>query len=196
MELSLASLYSKDMLLCSAEADLCVSALNGYNWQGSILDVKLAGGSAPVKASTNNFGAKQAKPDASFSAKRVLSDQVNTQNKTFCKNMADSMPTIVQHDQCPDTLICGECRFVTGSVQEYVEHRKKQCTFFKADGEPAKLQCFTCTEDFSDSWSLVRHLTSTHKLVLFKEPSGNGDETATNGNAQPEQEEEQEEIEL
>lgn len=37
------------------------------------------------------------------------------------------------------------------------------------EGEPTKLQCFTCSDEFTDSWSLLSHLSTVHKLSLYKE---------------------------
>lgn len=39
------------------------------------------------------------------------------------------------------------------------------------EGEPTKLQCFTCSDEFTDSWSLLLHLSTLHKMVLYKELS-------------------------
>ena len=168
----------------SAEADLSVSALNGYNWNGNVLDVKLA---VPGVKPSNAFGSKRG-PDVFFGVKRQRLDQVNALNKTYAEKL-EEMPEFVSHDETPDTLVCGSCRFVCSRLSDFIEHRKGECTFFKGEGEPTKLQCFTCTDDFSDSWSLVLHLTSVHKLALYKEP--NGTNSTQNNNKEGEEEEEE-----
>lgn len=49
------------------------------------------------------------------------------------------------------------------------------------DGEPLKLQCFTCTSEFPNSWNLIKHLTSTHKLTLYRDEKEETSGTTTNG---------------
>lgn len=60
----------------------------------------------------------------------------------------------------------------------------KICFFiFSLEGEPLKLQCFSCTKEFVDSWNLVQHLTFTHKLTLYKEPASSSAVVNSNGEA-------------
>ncbi|KAI1718349.1 RNA recognition motif domain-containing protein [Ditylenchus destructor] len=172
--------YAFVQYLSPNEADLSVSALNGYNWSGQILDVKLACGTPTGgKPTTTNFGQKRS-PDPMFSIKGEKMEHPNTQNKTYAEGLQE-LPKMVDHSATPDTLICGTCRFVTKGVSDYIQHRKNPCTFFKTEGEPNRLQCFTCTDEFSHSWDLVQHLTTTHKLVLYKESPVVGADFTSNG---------------
>jgi len=159
------------------EADLSVNALNGYNWNGSVLDVKLASFGAkssavPSAQGQNHFGSTAKKShDGPGGVKRPAAMSmsglsVNEQNKKFAANLENV--DFESHEFTPDTLVCGECRFVTKLVSNFVEHRKKPCTFFKPEGEPLKLQCFTCKGEFSNSWALLQHLQTLHKMMLFR----------------------------
>lgn len=175
-----------------AEADLAVSALAGYNWNGQILDVKLACGPSPGgKPTITNFGPTKRSPENVFGKKteavKHQAEQNNAQNKAYIESLQE-YPDMVDHPGAPDTMICGSCRFVTKSIFEYIEHRKNPCSFYKQEGEPMRLQCFTCTDEFTNSWDLVQHLTATHKLVLYKEsPAVNTDFTANGDDGEDDQ---------
>jgi len=166
-----------------AEADLAVSALNGYNWNGSVLDVKLAvtgmktnptydsnmgtvkrpsaGGSMNFPAFTRGGGASEA-------TKRAKYESLTINSGDF------------QRNEMPDVLICGECRHVFSDIELFVEHRKKPCkrASVKAQDEPDLLKCFTCDAEYDSSWGLINHLSETHKLSLYKETAAkNGTES-------------------
>ncbi|KAL3112195.1 hypothetical protein niasHT_016968 [Heterodera trifolii] len=201
------------------EADLSVSALNGYNWHGGTLDVKLAmhgqqptpGVPPPAPAPKSIFGAfpigappksigkrnKLEQPQQEAAAKDLKRMKIDTAtggtgagaaapagsvtesvpkngaNKAFAAQMDSAgIGTVVPphaNAEILDTLICGGCRFVTHSLAEFVEHRKRPCKLpSKIANEPDVLGCISCDEKFESSWALLSHHNTAHIRPLFK----------------------------
>uniref|UniRef100_A0A914HEB5 RRM domain-containing protein n=1 Tax=Globodera rostochiensis TaxID=31243 RepID=A0A914HEB5_GLORO len=194
------------------EADLAVSALNGYNWHGATLDVKLAmhgqqpmvppksiltgnllGGKGVGKRNKNEVPQQEA---AAKDLKRMKIDQGssssgsqellkhNSANKTFAAHM-DSIGIVPHGDsEILDTLICGGCRYVTNSLADFVEHRKRPCKFpAKTVGEPDVLGCISCDQQFDSSWALLFHHNTAHIRPLYKAIDASC-ATGTNGGEQ------------
>ncbi|KAH7701273.1 hnrpc-prov protein [Aphelenchoides avenae] len=158
----------------SAEADLAISAMHGFNWHGSALDVKLA---VPgIKdAVVETTGTKRPASEAGASpVKRTRLGDVQKLNRDYAAGL-EELPALFTHFGQADTLICGECRFVTNDLGAYVAHKKTPCSVQqRPEGEPEALQCFSCEMQFENSWQLVKHLTEKHQLTLFKPLTGNG----------------------
>uniref|UniRef100_A0A914C9P9 RRM domain-containing protein n=1 Tax=Acrobeloides nanus TaxID=290746 RepID=A0A914C9P9_9BILA len=171
-----------------AEADLAVSALNGYNWQGHVLDVKLAVTGmkdikSPKQSFESNTGGGPAKRPSAASAPFGAYIQNNAGRQEAKKAKYDSLSVnssdLQYYLDKQDILICGECRFLTSDIEIFIEHRKKPCSLAKekADDEPDDFSCFTCNEECDSSWTLLKHLSETHKLSLYKktnEKNGGG----------------------
>lgn len=173
------------------EADLSVSTLNGHNWNGNVLDVKLAVSGQVAQAQHQQKPTSHIVPNAATNSKgmgkrnqnqffqslpakeqkrfKVESDQDKSNNKAIATNLNNSELINLQHHTSYDTMICGNCRYTTINLANFIEHRKQPCKSFKADGEPDMLYCGHCNEEFSTSWSLLAHLNSVHNLTtLFK----------------------------
>lgn len=189
------------------EADLCVSALNGYNWSGNVLDVKLAVSGQqgphqhhpkpatqimPAATTTNSKGMGKRNQNQFFQSVptkeqkrfKIESDQDRANNKAIATNLKNSeLTNLQQHASC-DTLICGHCRYTTIDLADFIEHRKQPCKSFKADGEPDVLFCGNCNEEFTTSWALLSHLSSIHSLTTLFKPlfySKSGENGANHG---------------
>uniref|UniRef100_A0A8R1IS10 C2H2-type domain-containing protein n=1 Tax=Caenorhabditis japonica TaxID=281687 RepID=A0A8R1IS10_CAEJA len=69
-----------------------------------------------------------------------------------------------------DTMLCGNCRFVSSDFEEFRDHRITGCTKYEESEEPThRLKCATCNERFIGAWGLLEHLTEFHRMVLFNE---------------------------
>ncbi|TKR62439.1 hypothetical protein L596_026399 [Steinernema carpocapsae] len=130
------------------EADFAVSILNGYNWNNSCLDVKLAltgmktqshsaagqkrtiGGAGGPSATGN--GSVNAVRDTDSTApkmKKTRVDESHEKNRKDAKesqDQKDAFNNLYNHGM-PDVLICGGCRWVTSSFAEFRDHRVKEC---------------------------------------------------------------------
>ncbi|KAK0419359.1 hypothetical protein QR680_014105 [Steinernema hermaphroditum] len=132
-------------------ADFAVSILNGYNWNNSYLDVKLAITGMKGAQSYSTVGIKRPMPCSGISRRGSLSAPSNTplrdrdhgapaakksrvdesheMNKKAAKESLESgkkLGGLYDHGM-PDTLICGGCRFVTSSLSEFCNHRAAEC---------------------------------------------------------------------
>ncbi|KAK0427954.1 hypothetical protein QR680_010507 [Steinernema hermaphroditum] len=133
------------------EADFAVSILNGYNWNNSCLDVKLAltgmktnqshstaGTKRAIGNAANANGAPGAGPTSAPSRdndpsgpkmKKSRVDDSHEKNKKDAKESVESGQGIgnLYNHGMPDVLICGGCRFVTSSFAEFRDHRATEC---------------------------------------------------------------------
>ncbi|VDM95438.1 unnamed protein product [Thelazia callipaeda] len=171
----------------SAEADLAVGALNGYGWNGSILDVKLAiagmkshnvtstvSTSNGMKRSAENFSGSNASPK-----KERLDDYgkgaaaQNKRNRHFV-TIDNTDRRNLYKTGMPDTLICGGCRFVTSDFEEFREHRKCACPANSDDvegeveQEEIKWQCSMCDEMCKSGGLLIAHALDRHNIRLLR----------------------------
>uniref|UniRef100_A0A1I7ZU04 RRM domain-containing protein n=1 Tax=Steinernema glaseri TaxID=37863 RepID=A0A1I7ZU04_9BILA len=136
------------------EADFAVSILNGYNWNNSCLDVKLALTGMKTNQSHATAGAKRpiAGPNTNGAPgggnapavprdndpsgpkmKKSRVDDSHEKNKKEAKESLESGQGIgnLYNHGMPDVLICGGCRFVTSSFSEFRDHRASECTLVK-----------------------------------------------------------------
>ncbi|KAK0419360.1 hypothetical protein QR680_014105 [Steinernema hermaphroditum] len=107
-------------------ADFAVSILNGYNWNNSYLDVKLAITGMKGAQSYSTVGDRDHGAPA---AKKSRVDESHEMNKKAAKESLESgkkLGGLYDHGM-PDTLICGGCRFVTSSLSEFCNHRAAEC---------------------------------------------------------------------
>uniref|UniRef100_A0A914NZJ1 C2H2-type domain-containing protein n=1 Tax=Panagrolaimus davidi TaxID=227884 RepID=A0A914NZJ1_9BILA len=79
-----------------------------------------------------------------------------------------------------DVLICGECRFRTNNINEFIDHKSRKCSnITKAPSEPKSIQC--CENTFESSWKLLQHLTDKHNLNLYRDESTTDDSQERRG---------------
>jgi RNA recognition motif-containing protein len=182
------------------EAELCVQTLNGYTWEGSELDVKLAFSSPPPKskqvksesvvdlttfASNTNGGNAAA---ANNSSTQTIID-CYYKNKEFAKELFQRQQQIFDahsDGSFDDVLMCGECRFRTYDINEFAAHKSRECSnITKPPSEPESIQCFTCENTFESSWKLLQHLTDKHNLNLYRDASTTDDSQERRGPQTP-----------
>jgi RNA recognition motif-containing protein len=170
----------------ATEAELCVQTLNGYTWEGSELDVKLAFSSPPkskqVKSEGGNDSTSTTIPSA-FNSSSANANNANTQtiidcyykNKEFAKDFPRQSFDSHVEGSFDDVLMCGECRFRTFDINDFADHKSQECsTVTKPPPEPESIQCFTCENTFESSWKLLQHLTDKHNLNLYRDASDDG----------------------
>uniref|UniRef100_A0A915BQ55 RRM domain-containing protein n=1 Tax=Parascaris univalens TaxID=6257 RepID=A0A915BQ55_PARUN len=160
------------------EADLAVSVLNGYNWNGSILDVKLAiAGMKPHNASSVSSanGVKRSAegwPSGGASTKKERIDEysaaVQNERNRSVASIDVTQNTNLYQSGMPDTMICGCCRFVTSDFEQFREHRKAPCASITKPVKDRKWQCSMCQEAFDDAAVLVDHALDRHNIRLLK----------------------------
>ncbi|CAB3410609.1 unnamed protein product [Caenorhabditis bovis] len=182
----------------AAAADKSCLSLNGNSWKSCILDVHLAmlgavkkvekpQQQAPVAANVvaaATTAVSNVDPTAPSSKKRTYDDddydvsKQNKRNKTFAMSDKTGNEDLNTNEMC-DTMICGNCRFVTSDFEEFKDHRIAGCVKYKDPEEPKhRLKCATCSQRFMGAWALLEHLTEFHRMLLFneeplqKEPNG------------------------
>ncbi|KAK6106840.1 RNA recognition motif family protein [Brugia pahangi] len=168
----------------STEADLAVSALNGYSWNGSILDVKLAiagmkSHNVTSTVSTSN-GVKRGAENFSGSSANAKKERLDDYGKAAAQNNRNRQTAATDSTESrnlyetgmPDTLICGGCRFVTTDFEDFREHRKSACPINHVDGEveneEMKWQCSMCDEVCASGGALIDHALDRHNIRLLK----------------------------
>lgn len=169
------------------EAELCVQTLNGYTWEGSELDVKLAFSSPPkskqvksesvidLTAPASTFGSKSSAGNAENNASTQTIIDCYYKNKEFAKELPRQLFDAHVEGSLDDVLMCGECRFRTFDINEFADHKSRECSnLTKPPPEPESIQCFTCDNTFESSWNLLQHLTDKHNLNLYRDASDDG----------------------
>ncbi|CAD5234618.1 unnamed protein product [Bursaphelenchus xylophilus] len=154
------------------DAAMAVQALDGYNLQGSKLDVRVVSvGGVKGKGAVLNAGlAKRPKTDFFFGGHKVRPDVVNGRNKSFAEDISPGLTSLQFYDhKQKDVLVCGSCRTTFAEIVDYIRHRRlPNCNFFEKEVCPTKLSCFTCNSEFTDSWVFVQHLIHRHSINLYK----------------------------
>jgi hypothetical protein len=172
----------------ATEAELCVQTLNGYTWEGSELDVKLAFSSPPkskqvkTEPGADSNSTSAAIPSA-FNSSSANANNANTQtiidcyykNKEFARDFPRQSFDSHVEGSFDDVLMCGECRFRTFDINDFADHKSQECsTVTKPPPAPESIQCFTCENIFESSWKLLQHLTDKHNLNLYRNASDDG----------------------
>uniref|UniRef100_A0A7E4VLQ7 RRM domain-containing protein n=1 Tax=Panagrellus redivivus TaxID=6233 RepID=A0A7E4VLQ7_PANRE len=150
------------------EAKLGVETFNGYTWEGSELDVKLAF-TGPYK--NKQKGSVDSPPV--FVSNTMNAAESCTANKNYCKTFERREFEPHNGEGKDDVLICGECQFRTNDLNDFAEHRSHEC--YSDDHpptEPTSIQCFTCDDTFASSWNLLQHLIEKHNLNLYRQDDG------------------------
>uniref|UniRef100_A0A7E4W251 C2H2-type domain-containing protein n=1 Tax=Panagrellus redivivus TaxID=6233 RepID=A0A7E4W251_PANRE len=96
-----------------------------------------------------------------------------TANKNYCKTFERREFEPHNGEGKDDVLICGECQFRTNDLNDFAEHRSREC--YSDDHpptEPTSIQCFTCDDTFAFSWNLLQHLIEKHSLDLYRQDDG------------------------
>uniref|UniRef100_A0A914Z4U9 RRM domain-containing protein n=1 Tax=Panagrolaimus superbus TaxID=310955 RepID=A0A914Z4U9_9BILA len=169
----------------ATEAELCVQTLNGYTWEGSELDVKLAFSSPPkskqVKSESGVIDLTSSATVGSNSSGENAANNASTQtiidcyykNKEFAKELPRQPFDAHLDGSLDDVLLCGECRFRTFDINDFADHKSRECSnVAKPPPEPESIQCFTCDNTFESSWKLLQHLTDKHNLNLYRDDDG------------------------
>ena len=158
------------------EADFAVSTLNGYSWNGSVLDVKLAiAGMKTHNASSSSNGVKRGADGwgSGGTVKKERTDDsmassISNQNERNRQAAAsDTTANASLYDTgMPDTMICGGCRFVTSDFEQFREHRKAPCSSTVKEEEKKPWQCSMCEEVCSTGGALIEHANERHNIRL------------------------------
>uniref|UniRef100_A0AC34GGQ4 C2H2-type domain-containing protein n=1 Tax=Panagrolaimus sp. ES5 TaxID=591445 RepID=A0AC34GGQ4_9BILA len=93
-------------------------------------------------------------------------------NKEFAKELPRQPFDAHVDGSLADVLLCGECRFRTFDINDFADHKSRECSnVAKPPPEPESIQCFTCENTFESSWNLLQHLTDKHNLNLYRDAS-------------------------
>lgn len=167
----------------ASEADRSIKVLNGYAWNGSALDVKLAvtgmkSQDVSSTVSSANGVKRNAESDnwASDKVKKERSDELISVKATDAVLSESNRAADLMEDGnlyrygMYDTLICGACRFVTNDFERFREHRKAPCLTCCKPGteEGAVWQCSVCDEVCESGGSLLEHAQDRHSVRILK----------------------------
>ncbi|PIC52454.1 hypothetical protein B9Z55_002553 [Caenorhabditis nigoni] len=174
----------------ASSADESCRSLNGMTWKACCLDVHLAmlgslkkptgpdlrhGNSVAPLPSANPAKAAQVVDPSAQSGKRPYEDEEyeifkqNKRNKNFANGDRTTNDSLAPNEMC-DTMVCGNCRFVTSDFEEFKDHRIAGCNRYRDPEEPRhRLKCATCSQRFLGAWGLLEHLTEFHRMLLYNE---------------------------
>jgi RNA recognition motif-containing protein len=168
--LSLLKGYAFVQYETQTEAEMAIKILNAYDFYGQKLDVRMAamGKGSVVSTSSSSGPVRRPKHDFLFGGQRIRVETTNVRNRTFSQDVFGAIKEIEFYDHGKDdTMICGTCRSVFSNIKNYIEHRRqKKCNFFEREVAPTVVSCFTCKEEFNESWEFIQHLIHRHSINL------------------------------
>ncbi|CAI5439534.1 unnamed protein product [Caenorhabditis angaria] len=183
----------------ATDADKSCLTLNGKQWKGCVLDVHLAmlgkkaptAPTAPVGPPSSSIGASILSAEtnqAKAASKRGPDDEEfeifkqNKRNKLFMMSDKTNGEDLAPNEMC-DTMVCGNCRYVTSDFEEFKNHRMIGCRRYSDQEEPKhRLKCATCNQRFLAAWALLEHLTEFHRMLLYSEEPIPREKSTENGN--------------
>ncbi|PAV66766.1 hypothetical protein WR25_10498 isoform B [Diploscapter pachys] len=174
----------------AAEADMACKKCHGMRFMGTILDCHLAVIGPPQHSRKREDSDRDRDRDRDSSRKRSADDRSDRdrEKSRSSKAVKDEFDEVAElnrlnrvaamNDQTTDddlavtemadTLICGQCRFVTCEYEAFKDHRIAGCARRKFDDEPKRIKCATCNQRFLSCWALLEHLTDFHRMMLFR----------------------------
>jgi len=160
-----------------SEADLAVSALNLYNWHGSVLDVKIQSRELVEQSAAKKAAAATGNPIGDTGRRYFQEEAEGAKRGKFIGPTQGTETTPEIKNEISDIFICGNCRYTTSLLEAFANHRKAACdkaAVARRDDEPEKFGCSygaACDQTFTSSWDLMQHLSTNHSLTVFKDVS-------------------------